>query len=63
MRLMNFLKNNWIGCLVAFISGFTTTIVLEQLGWQHNFFAFLLAFMLIYIPLNIAVDLIKGLKG
>ncbi len=63
MRLMNFIKENWIGCLIAFISGFTTTIVLEQFGWQHNFFAFLLAFMLIFIPLTIAVDLIKGLKG
>jgi len=59
MKLLNYLKENWIGILVAFISGFHTHIVLEYIGWQPSFFNFLLVFLLIYIPLSIVGGIIK----
>jgi len=62
MKLLNYLKENWIGCLVAFISGFFTPIVLEYIGWQPSFLKFLFVFLLIYIPLSIVGGFIKGFK-
>ena len=62
MKLLNFIKENWIGCLVAVISGYFTPIVLEYIGWQDSFLNFLLVFMLIYIPLSIVAGFIKGFK-
>ena len=59
MKLLNYLKENWIGILVAFISGFLTPIVLEYIGWQPSFLNFLLVFLLIYIPLSIVGGIIK----
>jgi|GEM_PF-2293415 ABC-type Co2+ transport system permease subunit len=59
MKLLNYLKENWIGILVAFISGFHTPIVLEYIGWQPSFLNFLLVFLLIYIPLSIVGGIIK----
>lgn len=59
MKLLNYLKENWIGILVAFISGFLTPFVLGYIGWQPSFLNFLHVFLLIYIPLRIVGGIIK----
>lgn len=63
MRLLNHIKDNWIGCLIAVISGYFTPFVLEYIGWQHSFFRFLLIFILIYIPVSIVTSIIMGFIG
>lgn len=54
-------KEHWPDFLTVFIAGWLTPVIREKLGWEDNFWTFLVIWIVIVIATGVVIGLTRGI--